>query len=63
MYRNAKTKETETITATKSGYITIYCAKQYHLAYLEELAQELGIVLYDPENDFALPSFRRECIS
>lgn len=48
MYRNAKTKETETITATKSGYITTYCANPYHLTYLEELAKELGIVLYDP---------------
>lgn len=45
VYRNAKTDETETITATKSGYVTIYCANRAHLTYLEELAQELGIVI------------------
>lgn len=48
VYRNAKTNETETITATKSGYVTTYCANKGHLTYLEELAQELGIVVsYD----------------
>lgn len=45
VYRNAKTNETETITATKSGYITTYCANKGHITYLEELAQELGIII------------------
>ena len=45
VYRNSKTNETETITATKNGYITTYCADKGHLNYLEELAQELGIIL------------------
>ncbi len=45
VYHNAKTNETETITATKSGYITTYCANKGHLTYLEELAQALGIII------------------
>lgn len=45
VYRNAKTNETETIIATKSGYVTTYCADKSHLDYLEELAQELGIII------------------
>lgn len=45
VYHNAKTNETETIIATKSGYVTTYCANKGHLIYLEELAQELGIIL------------------
>lgn len=45
VYRNAKTGETETIIATKNGYVTIYGANKGHLTYLEELAQELGIIL------------------
>ena len=48
IYRNAKTNETETIIATKNGYVTTYCANKGHLTYLEELAQELGIVLSPP---------------
>ena len=48
VYHNAKTNETETITATKSGYVTTYCANKGHLIYLEELAQELGIILCTP---------------
>ncbi|MBQ4131954.1 MAG: DUF4304 domain-containing protein [Clostridia bacterium] len=45
VYRNAKTNETETITATKSGYVTTYCANKGHITYLEKLAQELGIII------------------
>lgn len=45
VYRNAKTNETETITPTKNGYVTTYCANKEHLTYLEKLAKELGIVL------------------
>lgn len=48
VYRNAKTNETETIIATKSGYVTTYCANRGHISYLEELAQELGIMLCTP---------------
>lgn len=48
IYRNAKTNATETITATKSGYVTIYGANKNHLTYLEELAASLGIVLCTP---------------
>ncbi len=48
VYHNAKTNETETITATKNEYVTTYCANKGHLTYLEELAQELGIVLCTP---------------
>ena len=36
---------TETIMATKSGYVTTYGANKNHLTYLEELAATLGIVL------------------
>lgn len=43
VYYNAKTNQTETIVATKSGYVTTYCASKGHLNYLEELAEELGI--------------------
>ncbi len=46
VYHNAKTDETETITATKNGYVTTYCANRSHLDYLEELAQKLGITIY-----------------
>ena len=45
VYLNAKTNKTETITATKSGYVTTYCANNGHLIYLKELAKELGIIL------------------
>ena len=48
IYHNAKTNETETIIATKNGYVTAYRANRGHLTYLEELAQELGIVLCAP---------------
>ena len=48
VYRNVKTGETETITATKNGYVTTYYANKAHLSYLEELAQELGISLCTP---------------
>lgn len=48
IYHNAKTNETETIIATKNGYVTTYCANKWHLIYLEELAQELGITLCTP---------------
>lgn len=48
VYRNAKTEETETIIATKDGYVTTYRANKGHLSYLEDLAQELGIVLCTP---------------
>lgn len=45
VYHNAKTGETDTITADKNGYVTIYGANRSHLTYLEELAQKLGIPL------------------
>ncbi len=45
VYHNVKTDKTETITATKSGYVTIYRANKGHLVYLEEIAQKLGITL------------------
>ncbi len=48
VYRNAKTEETETIIATKDGYVTTYRANKGHLSYLEDLAQELGITLCTP---------------
>lgn len=46
-YLNAKTNEAETITATKSGYVTIYSASanKGHLTRLKELAQELNITI------------------
>ena len=45
VYRNTITNEIETIVATKSGYITTYSANRSHLTYLENLAQELGIII------------------
>ena len=45
VYRNARTNETETITATESGYVTIYYANKGHITNLEELAQKLGIII------------------
>lgn len=45
LYHNTKTGETETITATKTGYVTTYGASRGHLDYLEELADTLGIQL------------------
>lgn len=47
-YRNVKTNETETISATESGYVTIYNADSGHLTYLEDLAKELNIALCTP---------------
>ena len=48
VYHNAKTNETETIIAARSGYVTTYCANKGHLIYLEELALKLGIKLCSP---------------
>jgi len=45
IYRNAKTDKTETITAEKDGYVTLYRANRGHLEYLEKLAKELNITL------------------
>ena len=44
-----KSGKTETITATKSGYVITYYANKAHLTYLEELANNLGIVLCTPD--------------
>ena len=44
-YYNARTSCTETITASKSGYVTLYDASDRHLIYLAELAKELGLSL------------------
>ncbi len=49
VYRNMKSGKTETITATKSGYVITYYANKAHLTYLEELANNLGIVLCTPD--------------
>ena len=43
IYRNTRTGQTETITATKKGYVTIYDASRHKLTRLEEQAKELGI--------------------
>lgn len=48
VYRNAKTDETETVTAAENGYVTIYRANKGHLTYLENLAKELEIELCLP---------------
>lgn len=45
VYRNAKTGETETVTAEKDSYVTAYHANRDHINDLEALAQKLGIVL------------------
>lgn len=45
VYKNTETDETETVTATENGYVTIFSADKGHLTYLEELAKELGIVI------------------
>lgn len=42
-YHNVRTNETETITAPKNGYVTLYNASRGHLDYLDELANQLGI--------------------
>lgn len=44
-YHNVRTNETETITAPKSGYVTLYNANRGHLDYLDELANQLGITI------------------
>lgn len=46
VYKNSKTNKTETVTATKNGYVTTYSANKSHILYLEELAKELGVVVY-----------------
>lgn len=46
-YLNARTGKPETVTATKSGFETIYSANRAYLTYLEALANRLGIIL-DP---------------
>ncbi|MGN1117030.1 MAG: DUF4304 domain-containing protein [Acutalibacteraceae bacterium] len=48
LYRNTRTGENETITASKSGYVITYNANKAHITYLEELADELGIILCTP---------------
>ena len=45
MYRNVKSNEIETITATKSGHVTTHNPKIGHIEYLQDLAKTLGIVL------------------
>ena len=45
MYHNTKTGENETVTANKTGDVTVYGANRGHIDYLEGLAQELGIEL------------------
>lgn len=45
VYYNTRTDEMETITATQSGYVTVYSANRGHLEYLEKLADELGIAI------------------
>ncbi len=50
VYHNTKTNKTETVTATKNGYITTYCANNGHLKYLEDVAKELEIVLHSPDS-------------
>lgn len=42
-YKSTKTNKFETITATKSGYVTKFSANRGHLDHLEKLAKELGI--------------------
>ena len=44
-YLNTRTGKSETVTAQKDGYVTLYNARRGHLDYLEELAQKLGIPL------------------
>lgn len=42
-YHNARTGETETITADKDGEVTLYSANHMHIEYLEQLAIDFGI--------------------
>lgn len=44
-YLNTKTKQTETLTATEDGYLQLFNANRGHLSYLEDLANELGVIL------------------
>ncbi|MBR5442207.1 MAG: DUF4304 domain-containing protein [Clostridia bacterium] len=46
VYHNGKTDKTEIITASKSGYVTIYHANKGHLIYLDDLARKLGVSIY-----------------
>ena len=48
-YRNVRTCRTETITADREGYVTLYSASRAHLDILEKLAGELGIPLNIPD--------------
>lgn len=48
LYHNTKTDKTETVTADKSRYVTIFNAGRGHLDHLEKLAEQLGIVLQIP---------------
>ncbi len=45
VYYNVRTKRTETVTAERNGYITLYDASDSHLKYLEKLAERLNIAL------------------
>lgn len=47
VYHNTKTDKTETVVATKSGYVTTYSANKRHLLYLEDLAEKLNIKIYN----------------
>ena len=47
-YRNTRSNQTETITADKNGYVTLYNANTAHLEYLEALAEKLNIPITDP---------------
>lgn len=46
IYYNTRTQQTETVTAKRSGYVTLYDASDSHLKYLEKLAEELKIPLH-----------------
>lgn len=46
MYYNVRTQQMETVTAKRSGYVTLYDANDSHLKYLEKLAETLNIPLY-----------------
>lgn len=44
-YLNMKTGKSEEITANRDGYVITYTANRNHIDYLENLAEQLGIVL------------------
>ena len=46
-YFNEKSNRTETVTGNNSGYVTLYCWNKGHLSYLKDLAQKLGMTLYN----------------